>query len=144
MSAKFTRKKFETPAYYHVYNRGVIKSPLFFDEQDFRRFRKIIRTAIAQQKGNVVCDVFCLLDNHYHLGLYQKSIDGIRKVMHSAMTRYSLYFNKKYKRVGRVFERPYCAAIKRTPLQILNIRNYVLLNPIRAGKIAWEHVGRNI
>ncbi len=47
---------------------------------------------------------FCLMPNHYHLLIYQQSNDAMTRLMRSIATSYSGYFNRKYKRVGRLFQ----------------------------------------
>jgi len=51
---------------------------------------------------DVVC--YCLNSNHYHMILKQKSNDGIKKFMHKLGTSYTMYFNKKLKRSGSLFQ----------------------------------------
>src|SRR3989338_4050705 len=40
---------------------------------------------------------YCLMPNHFHLQVKQTEAEDIDRFMNSLMTRYSMYFNRKYK-----------------------------------------------
>lgn len=46
---------------------------------------------------------FALMPNHFHLLVRQKSENSIDHFLRALGTRYSLYFNKKYHRIGSLF-----------------------------------------
>lgn len=46
----------------------------------------------------------CLMPNHYHLIVEELEENGITKFMHKLGTGYAMYFNKKYQRVGSLFQ----------------------------------------
>ncbi|EKD90217.1 MAG: Transposase, partial [uncultured bacterium] len=52
---------------------------------------------------------YCLMPNHFHFFVKQKSIQSIDKFMNSLGTRYTMYFNKKYRRVGSLYQGVYKA-----------------------------------
>ena len=72
---------------------------------------------------------FCLMPNHFHLLLKQKSSNGIDIFMQSLATRYSMYFNKKYKRVGPLFQGLYKAVLVSSDEQLLHLSRYIHKNP---------------
>lgn len=47
---------------------------------------------------------FCLMPNHYHLLLRQKADEDVTQFMQKLGTGYTNYFNRKYKRVGGLFQ----------------------------------------
>jgi len=49
--------------------------------------------------------------------------------MRSVNTSYAMYFNKKYKRVGPIFQGPYKAVDLRSDEHLLHISRYIHLNP---------------
>jgi len=64
------------------------------------------------------------MPNHFHLFVFQKNPDTMANFLRSLMTKYSMYFNKKYKRVGHVFQGRYKAVrveseTQCNPLEIL-------------------------
>lgn len=73
---------------------------------------------------------FCIMKNHFHMILWQQSEDSIDQFMNSLWTRYTMYFNKKYKRVGPLFQGVYKAVQVSTDEQLLHLSRYIHLNPI--------------
>lgn len=162
MPAKNAIKKFEPEMMYHVYNRGVDKRVIFKDEQDYAVFLSFLKYALlTRQQAEGVLDssllsiaerfnvrrlglcedldlvAFCLMPNHFHLLLYQHSIDGITKLMRSVATGYSMYFNKRYERSGTLFQGRYKASAINTDSYWDHISRYIHLNPKDLG-VDWR------
>ena len=68
---------------------------------------------------------YCLMPNHFHLLVKQKSSYGIDVFMQSLCTRYTMYFNRKYKRVGSLFQSVYKAVLVNTDEQFLHLTRYI-------------------
>jgi len=68
---------------------------------------------------------YCLMPNHFHLFIKQKSANSIDKFMRSLCTRYTMYFNKKYKRVGSLFQSVYKAVSILNESQFLHLSRYI-------------------
>lgn len=83
---------------------------------------------------------YCLMPNHFHLLIKQKSAGSIDKFMNSLCVRYVMYFNKKYKRVGRLFQDVYKAVLVASDEQLLYLSSYIHRNPLlkNLGKLASE------
>ncbi|MEK7163894.1 MAG: transposase [Patescibacteria group bacterium] len=71
---------------------------------------------------------YCQMTNHFHFLLKQKPTWGMDSFMNSLMTRYTMYFNKKYKRVGHLFQGKYKAVLVRTEEQLLHLTRYIHCN----------------
>lgn len=140
MPAKNSVKKFVSDAYYHVYNRGNNKESIYWKESDYKIFRNIFRSLLNELHNDLLLDCFCLLPNHFHFLIHQKSITSIEKFMRRGSIRYVMFVNKRYNRVGRLFQSSYKAIIV-PPQQIQGVRTYILSNPINAGYKKWKHVG---
>lgn len=68
---------------------------------------------------------FCLMPNHFHFFIKQKSKGSIDRLMNSLGTRYTMYFNKKYDRVGSLYQGVYKAvSIIREP-QFIYLSKYI-------------------
>lgn len=76
---------------------------------------------------------YCLMDNHFHLLVKQTLADGIDKFMNSIMTRYTMYFNRRHKRVGHLFQGNYKAVLVETEAQLLHLTRYIHQNPASKG-----------
>ncbi len=68
---------------------------------------------------------FCLMPNHFHLLVKQKNAKSIDKFMNSLCTRYSVYFNKKYERIGSLFQGVYKAVHIEREDYLLYLTRYI-------------------
>ena len=150
MPSKNTLKKYVEKSYYHIYNRGVNKERIFLDDQDYKTFLSYlkfylsfpdlrgdssqVKIAPSKQLKNYADQVkliaYCLLPNHFHLLIWQDEFDRINFFMRSLATKYSRYFNRKYNRVGPVFQSVYKAVLIESEPQLLYLSKYIHRNPI--------------
>jgi len=72
---------------------------------------------------------YCLMPNHFHLMLRSIEKDSMSRFMRSLATRYSMYFNKKYERVGPIFQGIYKAVMIEQEPQFIWITKYIHQNP---------------
>lgn len=89
--------RIEKNGYYHVINRGVAKGNIYLDDTDFLKFLEIAEEASKEYGFEVYS--FALMRNHYHL-LIRIYKENLSIIMQKINSRYSVYFNHKYKRVG--------------------------------------------
>ncbi|MCL5019036.1 MAG: transposase [Patescibacteria group bacterium] len=68
---------------------------------------------------------YCLMPNHFHFFIKQKNPNSIDKFMNSLCTRYTMYFNKKYKRVGSLYQGVYKAVLVSSEEQFLHLSRYI-------------------
>lgn len=68
---------------------------------------------------------YCLMPNHFHLFIKQKSAGTIDKFMNSLATRYTMYFNRKYKRVGSLYQDVYKAIMITNEKHFLYLSAYI-------------------
>lgn len=139
MPAKNTLKIYVENAHYHIYNRGVEKRIIFQDEQDYSTFLSYLKTYLTPPPdvfhrlnnfhGEITLSAYCLMPNHFHLLVKQNSKSAINYFMRSLATKYSMYFNAKYKRVGTLFQGRYKALQITTDSQLLHLTKYIHLNP---------------
>jgi len=161
MPSRNVVKQFEPDSMYHVYNRGVDKRVIFKDKRDYAVFLSFLKYALLsseeiRKKDEVDASLltdsqrfnlrregladkvellsFCLMPNHFHLLLYQYPLDGITRLMRSVITGYSMYFNKRHKRVGSLFQGVYKASHIKTDAYWLHVSRYIHLNPIDLGE----------
>jgi putative transposase len=76
---------------------------------------------------------YVLMPNHYHFLLKQKNSNAIDSFINSLGTRYTMYFNKKYKRIGRLYQGVYKAVLIDTDEQLLHTSKYIHQNPLKIG-----------
>lgn len=151
--------KFSVGEFYHVYNRGVNKSPIFLCGADKRRFIKLLYLCnnsgpvifktiqgspldrIKREKTIVEIGAYCLMDNHFHLLLREKEDLGISRFLGKLLTAYSMYFNKKYERTGSLLERPSKATHADSDEYLKYLFAYIHLNPIKMIDPEWKENG---
>ena len=68
---------------------------------------------------------YCLMQNHFHFFIQQKNELSIDKFMQSLCTRYTMYFNRKYERVGHLYQGQYKAVIVSSDEQLLHLSRYI-------------------
>lgn len=140
-------KNYGAGEYYHAYNRGVDKMDIFRSPEDYdvllglfkrylspERVYDIYRSPLPNYRDRVELIAYCLMPNHYHLLLYLREEDGIELLMRSVMTAYSRYFNKKYARVGTLFQNHFLAARITSDAYLWHVSRYIHLNPLDIGE----------
>lgn len=135
---------FANDYYYHIYNRGVEKRIIFQNQQDYCVFleimayylipdSKIPKIFSRKPKERIPHSIsllsYCLMPNHFHLLLQQKKNKGIQEFMHAIGVTYSMYFNKKYQRVGSLFQGRFKAKMVDKDEYLLHLSKYIHLNP---------------
>ncbi|MEK7082045.1 MAG: transposase, partial [Patescibacteria group bacterium] len=79
--------------------------------------------------------LYALMPSHFHLGIMQNTELPLSAFMSKICTSYSKYFNKKYGRVGSVFQDQFKAVIVTSNEQLLWLVAYIHNNPIKAGLV---------
>lgn len=81
------------------------------------------------------------MPNHFHFLLTQKEDGGISKFMQKVCTGYVMYYNKKYKRTGSLFEGKFKSRYTDTDKYLKYIFSYIHLNPIKLINKSWKKEG---
>jgi putative transposase len=116
-------------AFYHVFSRGNQKQPVFLSDDDMLFFLKCLRE--AHDKFGVIVHVYCLMPNHYHL-ILETPLGNLSKIMHFLNTTYTIYFNKKHKRCGHLFQGRYKSILIEAESYAQELSRYIHLNPVRS------------
>ncbi|MCL4390325.1 MAG: transposase [Patescibacteria group bacterium] len=85
--------------------------------------------------GEITLLAYALMPNHFHLLIKQKSASTIDNFMNALGTRYAGFFNRKYHRVGPLFQGVYKAVPIQTEEQLLHVSRYIHLNPKGQGNL---------
>jgi REP element-mobilizing transposase RayT len=76
------------------------------------------------------------MDNHFHLIIRTgKSPDVISKFMQRLCTSYAMITNRKYERVGHLFQGRYNAKLLRYKKDLEQARAYIKQNPVKEGLV---------
>ncbi len=115
-----------------------LKEYLLLKDEDQLRKRLMDPNATSREKDRIIrlvrmnnftheitCLAYCLMPNHFHFFVRQKSAVSIDRFMNSLGTRYTMYFNKKYRRVGPLYQGVYKAVVVNTEEQFLHLSRYI-------------------
>ncbi len=123
------RLRVECCGYHHVYNRGVAKGDIFFDEYDKVKFIEILSLTAKEYKFNI--HSFCLMDNHYHI-LVENKKENLSDGMRQINSKYAIYFNRRYKRVGHLWQDRYKSWFVLDENYLFTLFKYIESNPVKA------------
>jgi len=124
---------FQAGQYYHLYNRGVNRQPISFNEDNRAYFIKQLRLYARSDLLDIVA--YCLMPNHYHLLVYLKTESLSAKVMQPFGVSYTKAINKQQDRVGPLFQGRFQAVLVDKEGYLLDLSRYIHLNPVRAGLV---------
>mgnify|MGYP000038247142 CR=1 FL=1 len=149
--------------HYHLYSRGVEKRKIFLNERDYDRFLSLLYIMNQREsfhvgnflkthnisdifdlnRGDTLVDIlaYVLMQNHFHILVYEKEEGGITKLMSKVLTAYSMYFNKRYERSGPLFMHPFRAQYISEDNQYTWIFEYIHMNPIKIIKKDFKERG---
>ncbi|GHU07619.1 hypothetical protein FACS189431_2480 [Alphaproteobacteria bacterium] len=153
-------KQYAPDSYYHIYNRGTNKMDIFLDEQDRDVFLSLLKRYLSSSvakdstyrayknyRKQIELITFALMPNHFHLLIYQKDDErAITSFMKAVLISYSRYFNRRYQRVGPVFQNRYLAKLITDTEYFKHLSRYIHLNPTnwqRAKDTSLDFYSRN-
>lgn len=127
---RLTRKQSKTVTRtYHILIRGINKQDIFEDDQDRSKFLRELN--LSKQEYTYSICTYVLMRNHVHLVIYDEK-DKISEIIHKLCTKYAIYFNKKYNRVGHVFQNRFKSIGVDTEEYLKNLVRYIHKNPQKA------------
>ncbi|WP_286229731.1 transposase [Neobacillus mesonae] len=119
-------------AKYHVTSRGIRRSSLFFDDEDYQKYLSLLEATMYKHPFKL--HSFCLMTNHTHLQI-ETMKTPLSTIMKKLNTNYAKYINKKYEFTGHVFEKRYGAELLNSPEYEIDVSKYIHLNPVEAGMV---------
>lgn len=116
-------------AMYHITSRGNRRGALFYDHEDYLMYLELLEKTRLRYPFHL--HAYCLMTNHIHLQL--ETIDhNLKHIMKKLNFRYAIYFNKRHRYVGHVFQGRYGAKLIGTKEYQLETNRYIHLNPVEA------------
>ena len=137
----------ETPfvpdIYYHFYNRGNNRQAVFFESDSYRYFLGGIKKYLIPFVSIVA---YCLMPTHYHILVRIKQISEVLKTsevskqvslaMQKFLISYTKAINKRFSRVGALFQGQFQAKPIQNYSHLLNLCVYIHANPVKDGLVA--------
>jgi REP element-mobilizing transposase RayT len=108
--------------------RGIERRDIFQGDEDRKTFLKFLGDAVESYQ--VIIYGYVLMSNHFHI-LIETPCGNLSEFMRCFNITYTYYFNKKYKRVGSLYQGRYKSILveKESYLNILS--RYIHVNPLR-------------
>lgn len=135
--------------FYHLYNRGLEKKDIFFQNRDYSHFiktffyyqiedpkprfstyrrSKLFPVDPTKKIVDVIC--YCLMPNHFHLLIKQLKDGGISEFMRRFILSYIKYRNLKYNHQGPLLNGSFKAVRVESDEQLIHLSRYIHLNPL--------------
>lgn len=125
---RHAREKCES-GIYHIILRGINRQSIFHDDEDYQRFLETMDR--MKNPGKFELYGYCLMGNHVHLLLHEQK-DEIATIMKRIGVSYAHWYNRKYDRVGHVFQDRYKSEIVKDEGYLINLLRYIHNNPVKA------------
>ncbi|MCQ2192216.1 MAG: transposase [Paludibacteraceae bacterium] len=118
---------------YHVMLRGVNKQQIFENAEDYSYFLSILRMLAEKTESGKQCTIYayCLMNNHVHL-LLKEDNKCISDIMQIIASSYVFYYNKKYERVGHLFQERFKSQPVCSFEYFVTLLRYIHQNPVKS------------
>lgn len=136
--------------YYHLYNRGVNRARIFFDDRNYRYFLFKIELYLVPALEIIA---YCLMPNHYHLLIRiaetsevpttsevpqiikANATSNVSQAMMKLSVSYTKMINYHYDRVGPLFQGAFQAKQIDSDVYLGELIDYIHLNPVANGLV---------
>jgi len=124
------RPRIDLAGFHHIINRGVNRSDIFLQDEDYDIFLQIVCKACRNYR--VIVHDYCIMSNHFHL-LVETELENLSGFMKHINSNYAIYFNKKYKRSGHLWQGRFYSRYITSEEYFYTIIRYIEQNPVEAG-----------
>jgi putative transposase len=125
------KTQFVQGGYYHIYNRGAARQPIFRNDADYTSALQLIKTYCNRLSITVIA--YCLMPNHYHWLVRQDGDIPTRLLPQRVFNTYTKRFNSRHDRSGTLFEGPYKAIQVDRDEYLRHLCRYIHANPLKDG-----------
>lgn len=123
------RPRLDLDGFHHIINRGVARANVYRCDEDKEKFLEILCKACRIYQVNI--HDYCLMDNHYHI-LLETTAGNLSLFMRRINANYAIYFNKKYKRTGHLWQGRYRSWYIVDESYLYFLFRYIEHNPLKA------------
>ena len=113
---------------FQVTARGNDKKQIYRQDRD--RFHFLELLGELSERFGVKVHAYALMDNHFHL-LLETPEANLSRAMQWCNVSYSVWFNRKHRRSGHLFQGRFQAALVEDEAGWQEVARYVHLNPVR-------------
>ena len=126
------RPRIELAGKYHVINRGVAQMRIFEEAVDYEYFEELM--CFYAKSFGITIHNYCLMSNHYHI-LLEIQGENLSKFMRQLNMNYSIYFNKKNKRTGHLWQGRFKSWYVTDEAYLYTLMCYIEQNPLKANMV---------
>ena len=114
---------------YHVMLRGINRQTIFEDNEDMYVFMTELKR--CKDISDFKLHAFCLMPNHIHL-LLETGKEPLEIIFKRLGSRYAVWYNRKYERVGHLFQDRFRSEKVETEAYFRTVLRYIMQNPMKA------------
>jgi putative transposase len=129
----YRKDHIENNSFYHLYNRGNNKQNIFFEEMNYHYFLDVVKKYFI--KGAIHIHAYCLMPNHFHFIIETTSDADVSRFIQHSMIAYVKAINKRYDRVGHLFQDRFKIKNIDSTEYLLHLSRYIHINPVMAGLV---------
>ena len=127
------KNQFITGHYYHIYNRGANRENIFFRQDNYTYFLRLVKK--YSLKYQIAIIAYCLMPNHYHFLLRQDGEAQISQFIGVLFNAYAQALNRQNGRSGALFEGRFKDVHVDDDAYLLHLCRYIHGNPVKAGLV---------
>jgi REP element-mobilizing transposase RayT len=116
--------------FYHIYNRGAGRAPIFFNDQNFDYCLDLVAQYRHAYGASIIA--YCLMPNHYHFLLRQVTDVPLSKFVGVVFNAYVQAVNKQQERKGTLFADRFKHVWVDRDEYLIHLCRYIHLNPVLA------------
>ena len=128
------------PGIYHIVNRGVNKSEVFIEKEDYHKFLELLLKITYDY--NVTIHAFTILPTHYHV-LIQTHKNNLSEAMRLLNSAYAAWYNYKSGRIGHLWKGRFDSYMLFDEEHFWNVVKYIERNALALGLVKdikeWEY-----
>ena len=122
-------RKMSATGIYHIITRGIGQQIIFLSDYDRHYYIQIMHEIAVEEDVDLLA--WCLMNNHVHILVHAQLAPS--QMMKRMNTKYALFFNHKYDRVGPLFQDRFKSEIVETSEYLKTVARYIHRNPVMAG-----------
>ncbi|MEK7610771.1 MAG: transposase [Patescibacteria group bacterium] len=123
------KTRFYAGGFYHVFDRGNNKGPIFFEDRDYERFLEKVSEYKETYSAEILA--YCFLFNHFHFLVRQTTEMPINRFFGTLLNSHARYTGIKHGTIGHVFQGRFKAKLIEEEASVFQVSRYIHLNPIK-------------
>ena len=123
-------RKQSRSGFMHIITRGVGRQIIFEERFDYIYYLRKLKK--YSEETGIEVHAYCLMSNHVHLLICDR-VNGLPLFMKKMGISYTAYYNKKYDRVGHLFQGRYLSEVIEDEAYYFTVLRYIMNNPVKAG-----------